>query len=429
MSQADSTPSFMGFDSPEGAQGCQDDVPLLHFNEPTVRDMLNAPVDGGGQAPLTSGNICNNYSPVDLPNSESFLLHRNLAGDFNATSLPHSSDQRVYNEPAYRTNHIQSNRFLPVCNMPLINPFAAEQDGNSARGVQSSVINPPRRETDPFNLKTETAHSLYPSNIRIPAFWKNQVKAWFNYIECLFKLSNVSRDEVRYALVVSALDSLALEQISDILANPPLGDKYRTVKLRLEGAYSESQQMRISRLLSGLTLGDERPSQLLRRMKTLARDEVSERFLMSIWLQRLPDQIRLFISANDGNLDQLGQLADRLMETLGERSFTESSMLTSIGSNPSNQERYITLAEFDRRTQSILDRIDSMAGVRNQNVETATNQNLRPAFAHRRTRSKSREGDRSQIGRSDVCWYHRKFGEKATRCTIPCAYKKPQGNH
>jgi hypothetical protein len=51
----------------------------------------------------------------------------------------------------------------------------------------------------------------------------------------------------------------------------------------------------------------------------------------------------------------------------------------------------------------------------------------KPSQKFNRSRSRSRTPPRSK-NRSgpinhDICYYHRRFGKSATRCTIPCAFK------
>lgn len=48
-----------------------------------------------------------------------------------------------------------------------------------------------------------------------------------------------------------------------------------------------------------------------------------------------------------------------------------------------------------------------------------------------RARSQSRDGARSKTPRKDsICYYHKRFGAEAKKCTKPCAFQgNEQGNH
>ena len=61
-------------------------------------------------------------------------------------------------------------------------------------------------------------------------------------------------------------------------------------------------------------MGDRKPSQFLRHLKSLASD-VPDDFLRSIWSSRLPPHIQtILVGQTEGNLDTSSQLADRIAE-------------------------------------------------------------------------------------------------------------------
>ncbi|GFW80494.1 retrovirus-related Pol polyprotein from transposon opus [Trichonephila clavipes] len=76
--------------------------------------------------------------------------------------------------------------------------------------------------------------------------------------------------------------------------------------------HSESEDSKIRTLLQGLELGDQRPSQLLTRMRSLAGDNVGEPILKSLWLGRLPNGTQIILAALNENLDQLATVADKI---------------------------------------------------------------------------------------------------------------------
>ncbi|GFU48740.1 uncharacterized protein NPIL_165851 [Nephila pilipes] len=61
-----------------------------------------------------------------------------------------------------------------------------------------------------------------------------------------------------------------------------------------------------------LELGNQRPSQLLTRMRFLAGDNVGEPLLKSLWLGRLPNGMQTILAAVSENLDQLATVADKI---------------------------------------------------------------------------------------------------------------------
>ncbi|XP_035230247.1 uncharacterized protein LOC118202198 [Stegodyphus dumicola] len=74
----------------------------------------------------------------------------------------------------------------------------------------------------------------------------------------------------------------------------------------------ESENKRIQRLISGLGLGDYKPSQLLLQMKSLAADDFLEKVLKSLWLDKMPDFIKNILLVGDENLEKLSMMADKI---------------------------------------------------------------------------------------------------------------------
>lgn len=108
---------------------------------------------------------------------------------------------------------------------------------------------------------------------RIPEFWCDQPRLW--YVQCEAILSNQKlSDEARYNLVVTKLGKEVVQQVSDILLKPPATGKFDTLKERLLKIYEESEIRQFQKLLSEMELGDQKPSQLLRRVRDLARDKI-----------------------------------------------------------------------------------------------------------------------------------------------------------
>ena len=118
--------------------------------------------------------------------------------------------------------------------------------------------------------------------VKPPPFWKSNPALWFVRLEAQFELANISTDLTKFNHVLSAVDSDILNSVSDLVLKPPETDKYKTLKERLVKIHSESESSKIRTLLQGLELGDQRPSQLLTRMRTLAADSKNRRSAIKI---------------------------------------------------------------------------------------------------------------------------------------------------
>ncbi|CAB0012980.1 unnamed protein product [Nesidiocoris tenuis] len=153
-----------------------------------------------------------------------------------------------------------------------------------------------------------------------PPFWKANVPIWFGQVEAQFRMKGINDDDDRFDCVIGAIDSSVLAQVGDLITNPPALNKYDTLKTRLIGCFSDSEEKKLQKLLQETKLGDQRPSHLLREMRELANNRVSEEILKTLWLQRLPANVQGILSVSaDPNLATLAILADKILEVCDPR--------------------------------------------------------------------------------------------------------------
>jgi len=92
---------------------------------------------------------------------------------------------------------------------------------------------------------------------------------------------------------------------------------YEALKRRLIERFSESEELWLKKLLSDIELGDQRPSHLLSEMRELASGKVSDELLKTLWLQRLPTQVKIILAASGDSLVNLACMADKITEVTG----------------------------------------------------------------------------------------------------------------
>ncbi|XP_066157460.1 uncharacterized protein [Euwallacea fornicatus] len=253
--------------------------------------------------------------------------------------------------------------------------------------------NPGPSETDNTSAMVDRVAVKPP-----PFFWTADLKLWFRRLEAQFKLAGVTTDETKFEYVVSVLDNEVMKQVGDLLYNPPAVDMFPAIKNRLITLFSESDEQKFRKLVSHTTLGDRKPSHLLNEMMGLGGASVSKQLLRSIWLQQLPNQIQSILAGSSDPLEQLATRADQIAEILQPgvyqiRQQTETPDLPALVENL--RQLTLKVKEIRRDTRA-------------------------------RERSQSRRRSRSPDGRqedAEICWYHRRFKEKATRCTRPCNFK------
>ncbi|GBN44505.1 hypothetical protein AVEN_156350-1 [Araneus ventricosus] len=85
------------------------------------------------------------------------------------------------------------------------------------------------------------------------------------------------------------------------MLNPPTDEPYDALRKRLRSQYADSEKQRLRDLISGMQLGDRKPSRLLLEMMSKAENKISEELLKSLFLQRLPTHVQ---QANPGHFQR-----------------------------------------------------------------------------------------------------------------------------
>ncbi|XP_022821359.1 uncharacterized protein LOC111357982 [Spodoptera litura] len=266
--------------------------------------------------------------------------------------------------------------------------------------------------------KTETAGISL--TMRIPPFWRDRPRLWFISFEAA--TNDMKKGQAQLAqMVIAQLERQDIEQIMDLLYNPPETNQYDAIKERLISAYEESDSRQFQKLLSEMELGDQKPTQLLRRMRNLARDKVPDSTLRLMWTNHLPSHIRSVLAVSESfstktELEELALLADKMME--------QSASTTEVSAIQPSPAQSTSSSHTD--TQYLINEIRKLS------LEIAELKS-RPAYnpdyrrrrypSQQRTRSTSRSRNRDSSSPSPFCYYHRRFKEQARRCTPPCSFK------
>ncbi|GFX08514.1 retrovirus-related Pol polyprotein from transposon 297 [Trichonephila clavipes] len=150
-------------------------------------------------------------------------------------------------------------------------------------------------------------------SIKIPPFWTDRPENWFYQVEAQFQISRISLEETKFHYLVSQLEPKYVENIWDIV-NSKSDMKYTDSKNRLLSLFKESENLRIKRLLTGIELGDMKPSQLLQKLKTVATSDISDNLIKTLWLEKLSESIKNILFVSDENLSKLAVMADKISD-------------------------------------------------------------------------------------------------------------------
>lgn len=256
---------------------------------------------------------------------------------------------------------------------------------------------------------TTAPASVAAMPLRLPDFWPGDPAIWFVQVEAQFASHRITSQESRYNAVVSVLPPTIAMEVRDLLLHRPEDLPYTKLKEEIIRRTTASERRRLQQLLTSEDLGDQKPSQLLRRMQHLLGDRLStvdEAFLRELFLQRLPNSVRMILaSAGDVQLSRIAEMADNIMEVC-------APSLSAL-SQPHNSDIADLRAEVSRLT-----------GL----VETLTT-NRRPPRRRSQSRQTLNRRRSSPAGGTGLCYYHQKFAHRARRCVSPCSFaSSDQGN-
>ena len=166
--------------------------------------------------------------------------------------------------------------------------------------------------------------------------------------------------------MVAALDPDTASRSLAIISSPPPTCKYSTIKSFLTDAYGLSEEAKAVMLLDIKELGGHKPSELMDKMLALLGDHRPCFLFRHIFLRLLPEAIwaPMVNSSNICGYRALAKEADNLYNSL-----TPNVTVCTTVQQP--MKSHADLSEIDY-----------------------------------------------------ICWFHRKFGSNARRCTNPCKHFK-----
>lgn len=239
-------------------------------------------------------------------------------------------------------------------------------------------------------------------------FWRESPRVWFTHFEAVIEPQHIS-DEQKYMCLLRQLQAQDLKHLTDLLKTPPQKGKYKALKDRLIAVYEATSIQKYQKFVSGLQLGDQKPTQLLRQMRDLAGDMLTEAGLKLEWLKKMPAQIRTALTVySEKTLDELSTLADTMLEYESPA----GAAISDVSATPN---------------ETLLQRIEELAS-----EVAALCTSLKTSSTHQLARKQNRFYQRQyqNTNYNGKCWYHHTFGPQARQCSQPCKFNKTtkQGN-
>lgn len=251
---------------------------------------------------------------------------------------------------------------------------------------------------------TSVTSELARVAVKPPPFCRNDPSLWFIQLDAQFKLGNITADDTQFYTAISALESEVLQSVRDIILNPPVSDKYKSLKDKLITVYTESETVKIKQLLQDLPLGDMRPSKLLSKMRDLSSGSLTDNILKTLWMNRLPANMQAILAASSEPLTKLAEIADKIHE------LAVPTQINAVQhSDPSVAALQSQIDDLSKQVAKLL-AIQTQSSARGRSSSRSRH--------HRRSSSTKR----FKSPPPGICFYHHNFGNKARKCSPPCHF-------
>lgn len=247
------------------------------------------------------------------------------------------------------------------------------------------------------------------STFRAPAFTSHDPNLWFTILDVNFKAHNITSSLLKFSHACTLLPPDVVSQVPETIASASSSDTpYEDLKAAVLNRLQSSITARLQDLLSKEELGNEKPSDLLRRMKRLLGDK-SETFDQTVFAhlfyQRLPAALQrnLFSVKDKLPLHDLAKLADDYMASTPAE---PSTSLSTVTASTDTQQLAHLITQLTLKVNSLEERLSDSLRQRPRSPSP------------RRSRQRSSSRNRTP----GVCFYHDRFGKDAFKCTKPCSF-------
>ncbi|XP_067137268.1 uncharacterized protein [Centruroides vittatus] len=222
-------------------------------------------------------------------------------------------------------------------------------------------------------MKSENPVEVARVSVKIPPFWRKNTRVWFTQVESQFAVSNITTEVTKYHRVLGSLDCEIAELVADLISQPLTSTPYTDLKSRLIDKFEE--------------------------FETLAGTQVTDEFLRTLFLQRLPNNVRSVLVTKQDSLHTLAAMADKIMEITSPN----SDICSTSDATAHQTDR---LSRLEKAVSELAMSIHELRA-------------RSPSRSERRRRSPS-----PNLPGYNVCWYHLKFKANAKKCAPPCSFRR-----
>ena len=178
--------------------------------------------------------------------------------------------------------------------------------------------------------------AIHTVSLKLPPFWQEDPALWCHQVEAQFATKGITQQLTKYQYIVGSQAPEIAREVRDVIVTVPSVAPFDTLKEHLVSRTALTESQRMQKLLSLEPLGEQKPSQLLRRIERLADKTCNDDpILEEIFLTLLPVAVQLVLKLQpDKSTEQLASLADSLVAVTPEASLPGSfSIIIPVTAN------------------------------------------------------------------------------------------------
>ena len=276
----------------------------------------------------------------------------------------------------------------------------------------------------------------------LPTFDKNNIDIWIKRVEAAYTRVNVTDPKLKFAHLESKFDVNTDPLINDFLfETTPTAATWVSFLAYLRKRYGRTTKQQAQSVINGTPRDGRTPSQLVALMKEKAGTVTLDDILKEQLLKELPSEVhRQIVDKVDSlTFEQTGELADKWFDKEGKMLLSNSSTsVNNVGSSRSSAPAPTASASASSNGPSnfstpfsqddVETDVNAVRFKQGQKQHVNVNNNSRAAprgrgsynSSQRSNNSNGSSGGADASGRSKVCNYHIKFGDKAEKCQPWC---------
>jgi len=304
---------------------------------------------------------------------------------------------------------------------------------NSTRPTTTPVVTVTNSSTPTTTASTEHVLFTAPTevafiaNVRLSQFWRYAPRQWFVHADAVFHTNRVRSDLTRVNYVLASLDDEGIREVSDLLGVSVSYDLVRELVVSLHTAPAAA---RFRSIVQPGDMGDRTPSRLLRDMRDVYPEGMSDSTLEQFWRAKLPAAVRTVIAGFSGPLESLAERVDRILFECESREVAEARPPRRVrcaavfpdSREPETTAEAASPARFQTKLETRVQTLESAILKLTEQVSQLASQ-IAPPNRAPVTRSVRPDPPPQQVGNTaGWCYYHVRDGPDAQKCRVPCTF-------